>query len=135
MKWQRLFAIAATLGVASVIGGAMVIPSNRAWAAQVQMSFSEDILPIFKGRCIGCHQPGGAGYEKSGLDLRTFEGLMKGTKYGPMVIPGDPDISNLIWLLDWRASPELRMPHGKKKLSICDRDDIRRWILQGAKDN
>ncbi|MCR4283367.1 MAG: hypothetical protein NUV72_10120, partial [Bauldia sp.] len=104
-------------------------------AAQVQMSFSEDILPIFKGRCISCHQPGGAGYEKSGLDLRTFEGLMKGTKYGPMVIPGDPDISNLIWLLDWRASPELRMPHGKKKLSICDRDDIRRWILQGAKDN
>lgn len=135
MKWQRWFAIAATLGVASVIGGAMVIPSNRASAAQVRMSFSEDILPIFKGRCIGCHQPGGAGYEKSGLDLRTFEGLMKGTKYGPMVIPGDPDISNLIWLLDWRASPELRMPHGKKKLSICDRDDIRRWILQGAKDN
>lgn len=98
-------------------------------------SFSEDIFPIFKGRCVDCHQPGGQGYESSGLDLRTYEGLMKGTKHGPMVIPGDPDTSNLVWLLEWRASPELRMPHGTKRLSICDRTAIRRWIMDGAKNN
>jgi hypothetical protein len=34
-----------------------------------------------------------------------------------------------------RASPELRMPHGNKKLSTCDRDAIRNWIRQGAKNN
>jgi mono/diheme cytochrome c family protein len=98
-------------------------------------SFAEDVFPIFKGRCVDCHRPGGAGYAASGLDLTTYEGLMKGTKHGPMVIPGDPDSSNLIWLLDWRASPELRMPHGTKKLSTCDRTEIRRWIREGAKDN
>ena len=38
------------------------------------------------------------------LDLTTYDGLMKGTKHGPMVIPGDPDSSNLMWLLDWRAT-------------------------------
>jgi hypothetical protein len=38
-------------------------------------------------------------------------------------------------LLDWRASAELRMPNGKKQLSICDRDTIRTWIFDGAKDN
>jgi hypothetical protein len=73
-------------------------------------TFHEDVFPIFKGRCIDCHRPGGAGYEASGLDLTTYEGLMKGTEHGPMVIPRDPDSSNLMWLLDWRASPELRMP-------------------------
>jgi hypothetical protein len=52
-----------------------------------------------------------------------------------MVIPGDPEISNLMWLLDWRASPNLRMPHGKKKLSTRDRDAIRGWIREGAKNN
>jgi len=31
-----------------------------------------------------------------------------------MVIPRDPEGSNLISLL-----PEVRMPHGKKKVSIC----------------
>jgi Planctomycete cytochrome C len=99
------------------------------------ISFAEDIFPIFKGRCVDCHQPGGQGYETSGLDLRTYEGLMKGTKFGAMVIPGDPDSSNLLWLLDWRASPQLRMPHGARKLSTCDRDEIRRWIREGAKNN
>jgi hypothetical protein len=98
-------------------------------------SFREDVFPIFKGRCIDCHRPGGPGYEASGLDLTTYEGVMKGTKHGPMVIPGDPDSSNLMWLLDWRASPELRMPHGSKKLSTCDRNEIRRWIMEGAKNN
>jgi hypothetical protein len=38
-------------------------------------------------------------------------------------------------LLDWRVAPEVRMPHGRKKLSTCDRDAIRRWIEEGALDN
>jgi len=27
------------------------------------------------------------------------------------------------------------MPHGSKKLSVCDRTEIRRWIGEGAKNN
>lgn len=98
-------------------------------------TFAEDVFPIFKGRCLDCHRPGGSGYEASGLDLTTYEGLMKGTKFGPMVIAGDPDSSNLLWLLDWRASPKLRMPHGQKQLSVYDRTMIRRWIMEGARNN
>jgi mono/diheme cytochrome c family protein len=98
-------------------------------------SFAEDIMPIFRGRCVNCHSPGAEGVEKSGLDLTSYEGVMKGTKHGPMVIPRDPDSSNLVWLLDWRGSPEVRMPHGKKKLSTCDRNAIRAWIREGAKNN
>jgi hypothetical protein len=52
-----------------------------------------------------------------------------------MVIPRDPESSNLMLLLDWRAAPELRMPHNKRQLSSCDRSSIRNWIRQGAKDN
>lgn len=116
------------------LGAILAVPPASA-QSQREISFKEDIFPIFKGRCLDCHSPGGVGYEKSGLDLRTYEGLMKGTKYGPMVVPGDPDTSNLMVLLDWRASPELRMPYHARKLSTCDRDDIRRWIIQGAKNN
>jgi hypothetical protein len=78
---------------------------------------------------------GGAGYEKSGLDLTSYAGVMKGTKFGRMVIPRDPESSNLMLLLDWRAAPELRMRHSKKQLSSCDRSSIRNWMRQGAKDN
>lgn len=80
-------------------------------------------------------RPAARANEASGLDLSTYDGAMKGTKFGPMIVPGDPDSSNLMWLLGWRGSPDTRMPHGKKKLSVCDRDAIRAWIRQGAKNN
>jgi mono/diheme cytochrome c family protein len=122
-------------GLGTVLTVAIAGHPNSACTASAVVSFKEDVFPILKGRCIECHQPGGAGYKKSGLDLTTYEGVMKGTKYGSMVVPGDPDMSNLMLLLDWKASPEINMPHGKKQLSICDRDAIREWIRQGAKNN
>ena len=134
MKRRNLIAAAIAVGAGCLIIVDVSTPSAQLCAAEPQ-SFSEDILPILKGRCVSCHQPGGAGYEKSRFDLTTYEGLMKGTKFGAMVIARDPESSNLMWLLDWRASPEVRMPHGKKKLSICDRNAIRAWIREGAKDN
>jgi mono/diheme cytochrome c family protein len=135
LKTQFLMGAAVALAIAGLIGFEITGPSSEACAAAAKMSFADDVLPIFRGRCVGCHQPGSPGTEKSGLDLTSYEGLMKGTQYGKMVIPGDPESSNLMWLLDWRASPELRMPHGKKKLSTCDRDTIRAWIREGAKNN
>lgn len=134
MNRRNFTATAIAFGAACLMIADVATPSARLCAAEPQ-SFSEDILPIFKGRCVSCHQSGGAGYEKSGLDLTTYEGVMKGTKFGAMVVPRDPESSNLMWLLDWRASPEVRMPHSKKKLSICDRNAIRAWIREGAKDN
>ena len=122
--------------VACTVAAALVLlpPADLACAADTT-SFAEDVFPIFKGRCVECHAPGKEGFEKSGLDLTTYDGLMKGTKFGPMVKARDPDSSNLIWLLDWRGAPETRMPHGKKKLSTCDRSAIRTWIREGAKNN
>ena len=132
MKANILAVTGLTLMAVAAAGAAVTLASTDVCAVE---SYSEDISPIFKGRCVGCHQPGGAGYEKSGLDLSTYEGLMKGTNYGPMVIPRDPNGSNLMWLLDWKASPELRMPHGQKQLSVCDRNSIRAWIIEGARNN
>lgn len=123
------------LAIGGTIGEEIVTSSGEVCAAQAKTSFKEDVLPIFVGRCFSCHQPGGQGDEKSGLDLSTYEGVMRGTKFGKMVVPGDPEGSNLMWLLDWRGAPETHMPLGKKKLSSCDRDAIRAWIREGAKDN
>ena len=85
MKKRNLTAIVTVLGAAGLTVLGVSTPSAPVCAAESQ-SFSEDILPIFIGRCVSCHQPGGAGYEKSGLDLSSYEGLMKGTKFGAMVI-------------------------------------------------
>ena len=94
MKRRNLPAATTAFGACLMIADVST-PSAQLCAAEPQ-SFSEDILPIFKGRCASCHQSGGAGYEKSGLDLTTHEGLMKGTKFGAMVVPRDPESSNLM---------------------------------------
>jgi hypothetical protein len=86
------------------------------------MSFSEDIVPIFKGYCESCHQPGGQGYAASGLDLTSYDGLMKGTKFGPMVVPGKPDQSNLYILISGQA--KIQMPYGHKLIPSCLQDTI-----------
>jgi hypothetical protein len=138
VKFALMLAPVVALSAMGLIGAANELQLTQASAAQPsqpRVSFSEDVLPLLKFRCASCHQPGGEGYEQSGLDLTSYQGVMKGTKFGPMVVPGDPETSNLMRLLDWRVAPEIRMPHGKKQLSICDRDTIRTWIWEGAKDN
>lgn len=106
-----------------------------AMAKEEPVSFFEDVHPILQTRCVACHQAGQEGFVKSGFDLTSYAGLMKGTKHGAMITPGDPVTSNLMVLIDGKADKSLQMPHGKKKLSSCDRDLIRKWIKQGAKNN
>src|ERR1035441_3466853 len=115
MKRQRLIFAAAAAVLAMVAAASMQITtSSTAYCApkdneakrvapqtsQSKKSFKEDVLPVFVGRCVSCHQSGGEGYVKTGLDLTSYAGVMKGTKFGPMVIPGDPESSNLMLLLD-----------------------------------
>ena len=97
--------------------------------------FADDVMPILRLRCVECHQPESEGYIKSGLDLRTYEGLMQGTKYGPIVIPGNAMLSNLNVLVEGRTNPRLLMPHKGKKLTSCEIDILRRWVNQGALNN
>ena len=135
MNKRYIFAIAAAIATGPICGFGAPGFTPTAVAATPATSFEDDVAPIFQGRCVSCHSPGGEGLKASGLDLTTHKGVLAGTKFGPMVIPGDPDSSNLMRLLDWRVSPQLRMPHNKKQLSVCDRNAIRAWIREGAKNN
>lgn len=133
MKHSRLMLVGVAAGGISLAAAATLAPMRSACAQQGQMSFAEDIAPILKGWCVSCHQPGGEGYNASGLDLTSYDGLMKGTKLGPMVIAGQPDNSSLIALIDGRA--KISMPFGHKALPSCLRNNIWTWIFQGAKNN
>ena len=106
--------------------------SSPAGAAE-EVSYRLDVLPILQSRCVACHSAGGKGYKESGLDLTTYEGLMKGTKHGPIVVPGDPLVSNLDVLIEGRA--QVQMPHDQRPLLKCQQNIIRNWVKQGAKNN
>ena len=100
------------------------------------VSFSQDVKPILDQNCIECHQVGGQGEVASGFNMSTYDSLMTGTKFGPMIIAGDVEGSNLLVLMEGRADPSISMPHGKQDpVSGEDIQTIRLWIKQGAKNN
>jgi hypothetical protein len=100
------------------------------------VSYSQDVKPIIDQNCVRCHQAGKAGVLASGFDVTTYEGLIKGANFGPMIIAGDVEGSNMLVLMEGRADPSISMPHDQKE-SVSDEDinTIRLWIKQGAKNN
>ncbi|MBF0367900.1 MAG: hypothetical protein HQL52_00425 [Magnetococcales bacterium] len=104
-----------------------------------RVSFAEDIYPILSFRCMDCHKPGGDGFEASGLDLQTYEGLMKGMKvqgsdeYAPVIVPRSALTSNLNRMVEGKTA--IRMPHNKRRLTRCEIEILNNWVNQGAKNN
>ncbi len=104
--------------------------------ASDEVSFKEQIQPILKDYCLNCHMPDGKGYEKSGLDLRSYESLMKGTRFGSVVKPGDSFTSIIIQVIEGRVHASLKMPYGMSGgLSKTNINLMKTWVNQGAKNN
>jgi hypothetical protein len=100
-----------------------------------EVSFKQDVYPILSENCLSCHKAGTEGLIKSGLSMESYDGLMKGTKFGPVIIPGSHISSTLILLLERKGHPSINMPKDKPGLPDGKIDLIRKWIDQGAKNN
>lgn len=104
--------------------------------SQPEVSYKKDVNPIIHDYCLSCHEPGGKGFETSGLDMRTYQSLMKGTKFGAVIKPGDSFTSIMIQVVEGRVHASIKMPYGmtgglsKEKIGV-----LKRWVDQGAKDN
>lgn len=104
-------------------------------ASTQSVSFKGDVKPILQQRCGACHDPGGEGAEKSGLLLDSYYSVMKGTRFGPVVVPGSSIDSTLWRLVAGKADPTLKMPHGQAPLTEDQINTIAAWIDQGAEEN
>jgi Planctomycete cytochrome C len=110
-------------------------------ASVKEISFNKDIFPIFQERCMTCHALGAPGCLVSGFSLATYDTVMKGTTFGPMVIPGSSAESNLLRLVKHQADPSIAMPRSQTPgqpsewLKPEQINLIETWINQGAKNN
>lgn len=102
---------------------------------QKDVSYVADVQPIIKQYCLECHAEGGEGQVKSGLLMSSYDSLMKGTKFGAIVKPGDSLSSVLIMLIEGRADPSIKMPHGKDSLPKEKIEVLKKWVEQGARNN
>ena len=99
------------------------------------VSFNKDVQPILAKNCSECHAPGQKGFEASGLDTTGYQSLMRGGKFGQLIKPGDALSSALNMLVEGRAHPSIRMPHGREKLPDKDIEILKVWVNEGAKNN
>jgi len=117
---------------------ALSFPAQAATPAQgaVEVSYKNDVFPIIHDYCLNCHEPGGKGYEKSGLDMRTYQSLMKGTRFGSVIKPGDSFTSILIQVVEGRVHASIKMPLGMEGGLAKDKiGTLKKWVDQGAKNN
>ena len=91
--------------------------------------YAQNIQPIFDQHCVGCHGPAKA---ENGLRLDSYQGVMKGTQHGPVVVPGSPISSALVSVVTGTADPSIRMPHEGQRLSDQELQNITLWIEAGA---
>ncbi len=92
-----------------------------------EVSFENDVLPIFQNSCTRCH---GSSKAEEGLRLNTNANVMLGSEDGPVVIPGDPDGSLLLQVII-----DGSMPKRGEALTPDEIEIIKAWILAGAQDN
>lgn len=118
----------------TVLAGLMAVSMLGAGCTR-EVSYSKDVFPILSENCLSCHKVGGTGLAKSGLNMETYEGLMKGTKLGPIVNPGSSVSSTLVLLIERQAHPSINMPKDKPPIAADQIKTIRQWIDAGAKNN
>ncbi len=103
--------------------------------AQPVVSFKADVQPILNRNCVICHRPSAEGYKANGLDLTSYDGIMKGKRNGPVIEPGSSRTSVLVRAINWDAKPPIVMPHRNPPLPKKDVQIIQAWVDQGARDN
>lgn len=86
--------------------------------ANDKLTFVQDIQPLMQGKCATCHGAMG------GLDLTSFENMMRGGASGPAVTPKDPDKSSIF---KKQAAGGHAGQFTPEELEL-----VRRWILDGA---
>lgn len=102
-----------------------------------QVSYQLDIEPILSNKCIKCHTPpNGIGYKKTGLMMISYESLMKGTAYGPVIVPGDSQTSIINMMAEGRIDNLRKIMHTEEK--TLNNEEImllNLWVNQGALHN
>jgi len=91
------------------------------------VSFANDVMPIFKNSCVGCH---GGDQTRAGLDLKTFESLMAGSVNGTVIVSGNSAESLLIQMVE-----KGKMPKRGDKLTPEQAQIISDWVAAGALNN
>ncbi|MCU1260790.1 MAG: hypothetical protein JWO80_3675, partial [Bryobacterales bacterium] len=114
-------ALAAALLFASA--GTSFCASSSDTAEQFELK----IHPLLANRCFVCH----ASTAMGGLSVDSREGLLRGGKSGPAIVPGDPEASLLIKAVR-QTDDKIKMPMGQGRIPDSEIALLSDWVKAGA---
>src|SRR5438093_1408602 len=103
----------------------VVVGFGRLSFADRGVIFERDVQPILASKCSACHAGPQAQLQ---LDLQTGASILRGSKNGPVVIPGSAAQSKLFQKMKARQMP----PPGAGMLTDEEIRFIGEWIDGGA---
>ena len=134
--WTNALLLVATCF--SIVSVAASEPSEKE-AGSRTVSFLNDIQPIFRQQCYGCHQDA---KQQGEYRMTDFAAMLAGGESGEVaIVPGKPTESYLIDQItanDGFAEMPKSLPHARtpaKPLNKIEVELIAKWIAQGAKDD
>ena len=98
--------------------------------AKAEVSFEKQVQPVLASACLSCH---GEKKPKGELQLHTHAGLLEGSEYGKVVVPGKPEKSTLYTTTVLPSDDDEIMPPKGEPLTSDQANVLKEWIAAGAK--
>src|SRR5450631_2278710 len=95
-----------------------------------KITYQDKVLPLVQANCAKCHNED---KKKADLDLTSYQGILKGSGSGVVVVSGNPEGSKL-----WRAimqTEDPTMPPNQPRLPDHDLETVKNWIRDGLMEN
>ena len=93
------------------------------------IDFVKDVKPVLEQRCVICHN------SESMPGKPSFETRGSATQPGPRgvpIVPGNPEASRMIAVIELGEVDEQAMPPVSHRVSPSEQETLRSWIAQGA---
>jgi mono/diheme cytochrome c family protein len=113
-------------GAAWAAVGLLAVAPN-AVAQSPEEFFETRVRPVLAGKCYDCH----ARVRRGGLRVNSLEALLAGGRSGPAIVPGDPESSLLIKVVQHEIE-DLEMPQDAPPLTEQEILGLVEWIRMDA---
>ena len=91
---------------------------------KLEPTFESINRKIFGPKCVSCHSGSDAPH---GIDITTYEKIINGSVFPPLVVPGSPENSSL-----YNSVMNNSMPKDSQPLSTVEKLTLFNWIRGGA---
>jgi hypothetical protein len=127
MLYQLFAATCAAVILASCSGNSLTQPEQIIFPDSA-ISYQTHVKPLLQLTCVfaGCHD---SESKAGGTDLSTYFSM---NERAGLIVPGKPDQSLLVQIVEGRQGHLLSF---QQRINTAQKNGIRRWVLEGAKNN